>query len=343
MAKSIKCEYCGGNKLFNPSTSNIECEHCGSVSVVEIKSSGSVLTRKYTRDYMPEIRQVGENHYLCSSCGASVAFEENEDKKRCPSCGDTTLSRKNNEIYVPDAIIPFSVNRNKAIEIFRSWLAKRKFAPNDLKQMAALGKVSGLYVPAWNMNFRLVGKYFANVTKLEEEMDDRTVTWHYPVKDTVDKRFLNVILSGNQRIDDEILQDLSPFETQKLRPYSSEYLFGFSGLDTDDYLHEKFDSIIEEKKETITFRIREDLKSKFDTIESFNINYNVENPTFNYLYVPIWANHYTYNGKKYHCFINGQTGKAIGNSPKSFWKIMSLILGIGAGIGALIGILMSIF
>ena len=75
------------------------------------------------------------------------------------------------------------------------------------------------------------------------------------------------------------------------------------------------------------------MKDKFDTIESFNIGLSVKSSTFNYLYVPIWANHYTYNGKTYHCYINGQTGQATGKSPKSFWKILSTVLGIAAGIG----------
>ena len=190
----------------------------------------------------------------------------------------------------------------------------------------------------------LVLKIYHNVplTKLEEEMNDRTVTWHYPVKDVIDKTYLNVLLSGNDRVDDYTLDSLSPYEIQKLRPYSSEYLFGFSGLNTDASLHEKYDEIIHEKKNNITDRIRQNLKEKFDTIESLNVNYNVSNETFNYMYVPVWANHYTYNGKKYHCYINGQTGKSVGKSPKSFWKILALILGIGAGIAGFVAILMSI-
>lgn len=342
MAKSIKCEYCGGNNFYDPDKGLLTCEHCGKESACEIKVKGGILTRKYSKSYIPELKHNTSHNYVCSSCGATVNFEEQEEKKRCPSCGDTSLNRKYGDICVPDGIIPFAISRNKAVEIFRKWISTRKFAPNDLKQMAAHGKISGLYVPAWNMNFRITGQYFANVTKLEEEVDDRTITWHYPVKDVIDKTYLNVLLSGNDRVDDYTLDSLSPYEIQKLRPYSSEYLFGFSGLNTDASLHEKYDEIIHEKKNNITDRIRQNLKEKFDTIESLNVNYNVSNETFNYMYVPVWANHYTYNGKKYHCYINGQTGKAVGKSPKSFWKILSLILGIGAGIAGFVAILMSI-
>lgn len=343
MATNIRCKYCGGNNVFNPSTGNLKCEYCGNVSECETKhNSANKITQKYSETYSPKMNYDGDNLYLCSSCGATVSFEESEDKKRCPSCGDTSLKRQQVAMSVPDGIIPFSVSRDKAVEIFRKWIQSRKFAPNDLKQMAKLGKVSGLYVPAWNVGFRVVGNYFANVTKLEEEMNDNTVLWHYPVKDTVDKTYLNILISGNKRIDDEVLTELSPFDSQKVRVYSNKYVYGFSGLSTDLSVHEKYEKIIDEKKDKLTDRIRSNLKSKFDSIESLNVNYEIKNSTLNYLYIPIWANHYTYNGKKYHCYINGQTGKATGKAPKSFWKILSLALGIGAGITALVALIFSL-
>lgn len=344
MATNIKCEHCGGNNVFNPSTGNLKCEYCGNTSECEQKEvvTGG-LTKKYSSLYSPKSNNHCNNLYLCASCGATVGFEENEEKKRCPSCGDTSLKRQNSSMNIPDGIIPFSISRDKAVEIFRKWIKTRKFAPSDLKEMARLGKVSGLYVPAWNVGFRLVGNYFANVTKLEEEMDDRTVTWHYPVKDVIDKTYLNILISGNKRINDDVIDELSPFDTQKMRVYSNEYIYGFSGLNTDLSVHETYQEIVSDKKEKLTNRIRSDLKSKFDTIESLNVNFEVKNATLNYLYVPVWANHYSYNGKKYHCYINGQTGKVSGKSPKSFWKILSLILGISASIIAVVALISKLF
>ena len=47
----------------------------------------------------------------------------------------------------------------------------------------------------------------------------------------------------------------------------------------------------------------------------------------------------TYNGKQYHCYINGQTGKATGKSPKSFWKIFSLIDGIAGSVALVVALI----
>ena len=119
-------------------------------------------------------------------------------------------------------------------------------------------------------------------------------------------------------------------------------MFGFSGINTNLSIHDKYDEIVNEKKNRIEFNIRQELKDKFDTIESLNINYTIKSSTFNYMFVPVWANHYTYNGKKYHCYINGQTGKTIGKSPKSFWKVLATILGVCAGIGGALALILNI-
>ena len=56
----------------------------------------------------------------------------------------------------------------------------------------------------------------------------------------------------------------------------------------------------------------------------------------------MWANHYSYKGREYHCYINGQTGEATGKAPKSFGKIAGTVLGILGGIGLAVLIIASI-
>ena len=49
----------------------------------------------------------------------------------------------------------------------------------------------------------------------------------------------------------------------------------------------------------------------------------------------MWVNAYMYKDKSYVCYINGQTGKASGTAPKSFWKIFFTVLGVIAAVGAI--------
>jgi len=330
MAKNIKCESCGANVIFNPDQGLLECEHCGSVKQLtsenkQMKRNAIVQRYHETYEIVPTVTD--SQTYLCSSCGATVSFEENETKRRCPSCGDVTLKLNQKLIYIPDGIIPFTVSRDHAISIFQKWISTRKFAPNDLKTMAKLGKISGLYIPAWNFNFKLSMQYSADVTKTES-MGERFFTRRFYVDDITEKTYSNVLLSANKRIEDTVVDGLEPYDITKIRPYSNEYVYGFSSLDTDENIHEKIQEVIREKEKNVESKIRKNLKDKYETIERLDTHSEVKNKTISYTFIPVWANHYTYNGKKYHCYINGQTGKTTGKSPKSFWKIFSLVAGI---------------
>ena len=44
--------------------------------------------------------------------------------------------------------------------------------------------------------------------------------------------------------------------------------------------------------------------------------------------LPMWISNYEYKGKVYEYLINGENGKIYGEYPKSFWKILFLVVGI---------------
>ena len=51
--------------------------------------------------------------------------------------------------YIPDSIIPFSISKQKATNLFKLWIKKRKLAPNDLKKKANINSMHGIYLPCW--------------------------------------------------------------------------------------------------------------------------------------------------------------------------------------------------
>jgi len=324
-----KCDSCGGNLVFMPDDFVMGCEHCGNTK--PIKRSKQISTRplvqRYSESYLMMPKEISGQTYICSSCGTTVSFEERETKRRCPSCGDTSLHYEKRSVYVPDAIVPFVISREKAIGIFRNWIASRKFAPRDLKEMAKHGKISGLYIPTWNFGFRLMVDYSADVTRTFEH-EESFYTKHFYINNIEEKSYTNVLLSGNKRISNATLDEIEPFDISKMVPFSNEYVCGFSGLDTDVDIHKSFDAEVHKKEQSVEDKIRKDLKRSYEVIEKLDTHSQTKNETFSYAYVPVWANHFTYNGKQYHCYINGQTGKATGKAPKSIWKILGLVGGI---------------
>jgi hypothetical protein len=63
-----------------------------------------------------------------------------------------------------------------------------------------------------------------------------------------------------------------------------------------------------------------------DTHRFLNIRTHKFNITFKHILLPLWIAGYRYNQKVYQYIVNGQTGKAGGSKPLSFWKIFFFVL-----------------
>ena len=48
--------------------------------------------------------------------------------------------------------------------------------------------------------------------------------------------------------------------------------------------------------------------------------------TFKHILVPVWLLTYNFGQKPYQVVVNGYTGRMAGEYPKSFWKILLLVL-----------------
>lgn len=341
MADYSKCDNCGGEEVYNPETGMLVCERCGSTFPVK-ESQTATVRRMYSTAYTPNDNKNVVIKYTCSTCGAKSVVGTDGEVKRCASCGNTTLTKERASTIVPDGIIPFSISRTKAAGIFRSWVGSRKFAPSDLKQMAKLEKISGLYTPVWNFNFTSTFKYSGTGIKIKTDSDGNQEVRTIDLDRVKETRHSNVLRSSSTRIDNEFLEEMGDYDFNKVRPYSTDYLLGFAGIDTDVDIHNVYAEMTETIERENKRKLKRKLEDEYDRVDGLSCITRFRDVAFNYTYVPVWANHYTYKGKEYHCYINGQTGKATGKAPKSFLKIGGLVLGILAGIGAVIGIIISL-
>ena len=141
----MRCANCTGELFYNAEVDMLECERCSSkFPIVEKKTEN--IKRKYDPSYSILANQDEVVDYKCATCGTKLLVGSDNEVRRCSSCGNTTLMRERSNIVKPDGIIPFSISKRKAAEIFRKWVGERKFAPKDLKYMAKLEKISGISI-----------------------------------------------------------------------------------------------------------------------------------------------------------------------------------------------------
>jgi hypothetical protein len=78
--------------------------------------------------------------------------------------------------------------------------------------------------------------------------------------------------------------------------------------------------------EAVRALIRRDIGGDQQRIHSVSTRYS--DVKFKHVLLPVWISAYRYRDKAYRFLINGQTGEVSGESPKSWWKIAFLVLGI---------------
>ena len=332
MSKLTRCENCTGELSYSPQKEMIVCTCCGSSFPIKVKKEKE-LKRKYDIAYTPMENREVLAVYRCETCGTKSIVGTDNVVRRCSSCGNTSLLKEKTALNTPDGMIPFKVTREKAAEIFRKWVASRKFAPNDLVEMAKLEKLSGFYTPVWNFSYNSIFKYSVIGIKKVLDAYDNEIRRETMLQKVLEDNHENDMHSASTRMDDEILESLGEYNFNFIRPYSTEYLMGFAGLETDVDIHKTYNNIVETIKSENERKVTNKLNDEYDYLEDFSSITRLRETTFYYSYVPVWANHYTYKGKEYHCYINGQTGVATGKSPKSFGKIAATVLGILGGIG----------
>lgn len=336
MKKLTKCVNCGGGLVYSPIKNSIVCEHCDSVYAVPSAKRSTKILRKYTLDYMPEPDLTAQNLFVCNTCQSTHAVADGKISTRCPSCGDTNISKASAKSSFPDGIVPFELHKEKAVELFEKWLKKRKFAPNDLLTLARNGKVSKVYVPVFNINATSVCAYSGMVKKVHTDSSSGTIfSTVHTVQDVSTSNVENQVLCANSVVDSSLINSIVNVDQNKIVPYSSEYLFGYYGADTNVSIHDLIQDLTKSIEKEREQKVRAKLKDKYDEIVHLTCNTQLRNVTFNYVYVPVFMNHYTYKNKKYHCYISGTSGKVAGSSPKSAGKILGLLASIVLAIGAL--------
>ncbi len=340
--KDLKnCSNCGGSLSFSPQKQAIWCEHCGSTYPIELPSKNVKITRKYSLDYMPELASKEISQYYCKTCGTSHIVTNGKVSTRCPSCGSKDIETYSSDTYSPDGIVTFKIDKQQATSCFDKWIKKRKFAPSDLYTMAKQGKISSVYVPVYNINATNVCFYNGTVKKVHVDKETNTVfsTVHM-VKDVETTQVKNLAISANSMIEDDLIGKIMDIDSNQIVPYSSSYLFGYSAANTDENLQSQVETLRQVCCENAERQVRSKLSSKYDEIVNLTCASKLENIFFNYLYVPIYVNHYKYKDKNYHCYISGIDGKTTGKSPKSVGKILATIGGVLGAIG-LIGFLIA--
>lgn len=310
----FKCKNCGGNSIYNPETKHMYCPHCESEDSQEKLEENDLL--------------------VCGNCGAPLDVKEHTSAMRCENCGSYhVFEERISGEYTPHLILPFQISKKQAEEILRKEFRRRTFAPASFLSHASIEKMEGSYVPFFLYDYHVRASYRAKGTKVRtwSSGDYRyKETSFYAIARDMDVNFDNIPVDASVRLDDKVMDLLEPYDYKALEEFKDQYMSGFEG-ETYSETKEVLQARAEEKVRKDSGALLRDSIVGYTAVIPEREEVGPQLQRCDYALLPVWIYDFLYQQKSYRFYVNGQTGKVIGEAPIAYKKAA----GYGATVFAL--------
>lgn len=302
----FKCRNCGGNVVYEPSRGRMYCPHCESEDSEDTIQGGS-LTQ-------------------CVNCGAPVDAGQYASASRCEHCGSYIVFNERVEgVYKPHMILPFRINKDKAVAMMEKEFKKRVFTPSDFMSTKSLEKMVGIYVPFWLYDYKADYDFVGEGTKVRSWTNGDTEyieTSYYEVVRKMDADFDKIPVDASYAMEDGVMDLMEPYDYQQFQDYAPKYMSGFYGEIYNQGAAE-LENRAQDKARSATEEMMGASMREYDSMKSLRKDLNLERGSVNYALMPVWQYLYRYRGGDYLLHVNGQTGKVIGKTPVSKGKVLA--------------------
>jgi LSD1 subclass zinc finger protein len=338
---SHPCSGCNADLAWSPGAGELLCPYCGTTTAV--KSSpveGDVPRQVVEYDLDAALSTVPRGwaaevvEFRCTHCNALSAVETHVTATCCAFCGTSQLEVQpvDEDLIRPESLLPFSVEEGLARKGFTGWVKGLWFRPNDLKRLARLDGLKGVYIPVWTFDMKTTtdwqaeaGFYYyvqvpAGNGKTRRE---RRTRWEWR-NGNVRLDFDDWLVQASAGLSSDLFDGLRPFDTDALVPYDTRYLAGFVAERYQLDLHDAWDVGVAGMVSRVHDAVLNDIPG--DTYRSLSKETNRWDETFKHCLVPVWISAYRYKSKTFHYVVNGVTGTMNGTAPYSWVKITLAIL-----------------
>lgn len=343
--QKFTCPNCGGAMEFSAKEQKLQCKYCK--TVVDIESEETDI-KEYNFDEMDDLNNHswgGEEKIIkCSNCGGETIVDSYTAADYCVFCGSShVVESKDEDIGIkPESLIPFAITKEEAQNKFKSWIKGKFFAPKEVRNVQALNKLKGTYIPFFTYDSDVTTAYVAKrgtyyYTTYTTTENGKTVTkrrrhirWK-TVRGVYKNYFDDVLINASKKIDEKLMKRIGQFKLKKLTKFKTEYLSGFFAEKYSKSLKEGWNDAKISIDSDVFHGIRKQVGG--DEFRLVNRSTNYADVKFKHILLPIWMSSYVFKSKTYNFLINAETGKVSGEYPKSIGKIAGVVIGILAIIG----------
>ncbi len=342
------CVNCGAELNYAPGTTELKCNYCGHIQEIAPSENGfeELELKKYLNEMGSQSHSEEITMLHCKNCGANQHIEENYKSLHCVYCSMPLIIEDayKEDWILPGAVLPFQIDQKKAHQIFKNWVNSLWFAPNDLKKAAIDPQnTKGLYSPYWTFDAQLMANYtgqkgdyyyvsvsYTNNKGQRGTRQERRTRWS-PARGTIKGFVDDTLIKASMQRTGVIPKSVALWNLKALQPFNSSFLAGFV---TEKYTIPLKDGHLASNKEAKKLATRWAMRDiGGDTQRVSSIDMRLSEETFKHILLPVYVSAYSFKGKRFNFFVNGQTGALAGERPYSFWKIFFLVMAVLIVIG----------
>lgn len=247
-----------------------------------------------------------------------MSYDASAQTLRCPFCGSERLSaQRDTRTLRPQIVVPFVIDQTQANRLLQKWLGSSWWRPADLASSAVVTKMAAVFVPYWVFRARTFTYWNADSSDVPPGARG---DWR-PVHGEHQSEYDGILIGASAT--------LTPEETAALQPFDLATGVPPEQVDLDHMLYEPF-TVQRKYARPLAHHAIEQLEAAAccqyvpGQVRNMKVNVRVEELYGEPVLLPVWTMAYRYRNQVYRFLINGQTGRATGEAPLD-WKKMVLV------------------
>lgn len=302
--------------------------------------------------------------FKCDGCGAEVVVDTAHSlNARCHWCRHTlNVNQQVPNGAVPDAVLPFRLTHDEAVEKIREFASKRRlFADKRFKEEFVPENVLGVYLPYLVIDARTETEYWGKgevqTRRWTEKHGDDRVTYYaadvYQVRRKVAFTVDDLTVEGSsERADYElspqahntnnIINSILPFDTKNAVQWNANYLAGYTSEKRDLNVEQVKPHLRDQLLSIGRSEVRASLR-RFDRgVRWEQEKVDVAGTRWVAMYLPVWLYSYQHErtGMLHYIAVNARTGETMGSIPVSKPKLLLASLTVGTVLEGIAGMIL---
>lgn len=225
----IKCPNCTAQITYKVTDKVVKCDYCGGTfSPEELNATYNVADENVTKESVSVSGEIDATSYNCDNCGATLLVYDDTAVTFCNYCGSSNMIKsKLIKQTKPDFIIPFEIDKEKCIELYKKKIKRNIFAPKYMLDDVTVSNFRGIYMPYVIYNYKANPNFAAEGLKYSHHIGNYDYYDIYTVTADLDGYVNGIAFDGVSKFYDKYSQAIAPYDYSKVKDFNPTYISGF--------------------------------------------------------------------------------------------------------------------